>query len=170
MVKKVKPEEASRILRTVSDKAFFFARNLSDFTGDVASSLTDFLDQVTTVPLESIEFHLCPRPPDFVRWIGETLGDEYLATQTMKLDPSIKGEALRSTLHNIVEERLRELKVIAMTDVKGIGVRYATKLVESGIDSVEELAHSEPNELAQHTNVSNRVAARWIQNAQQTVT
>jgi predicted RecB family nuclease len=88
----------------------------------------------------------------------------------MKIDSSIKGEALRRTLHNIVEERLRELKVIAMTGVKGIGVRYATQLVEAGIESVEELAHYETHELAHRTNVSNRVAARWIQRAQQTIT
>jgi hypothetical protein len=170
LVKRVKPETASRILRTVSEKTFFFARNLSEYTGDAASSLTEFLDEVPNVPLESIEFHLYPRPPDFARWIKETLGDAYLATQTMKIDPSIKGEALRRTLHNIVEERLHELKVIALTGIKGIGVRYATQLVEAGIDSVEELAHYETHELAQQTNVSNRVAARWIQSAQQTVT
>lgn len=169
MVKRVNPKKASTILRTVPERAFSFAKNLGEYTGDIASSITDFLDKVKSTPLECIEFHLYPRPPDFERWIRETLGDDYLATQISKIDRSIKGEALRRTIQKIIEERLHELKLIAMTQVKGIGERNATKLITAGIDFIEDLAHYKSSELAQKIGISDRMAARWIHNAQQTL-
>jgi predicted flap endonuclease-1-like 5' DNA nuclease len=52
-----------------------------------------------------------------------------------------------------------------MTGVKGIGIRYATKLVAAGVTSVEDLAHFEPHDLSQKLEISERRAARWIQDA-----
>jgi hypothetical protein len=167
LVKRVKPDVALHILRTDPEKAFIFAKNVGEYTGDTASSLTNLLDHLPSLPMECIEFHLYPRPPDFAQWIQDTLGDEYLATQTQKINRSLQGEALRRTIQELIEDRLHELKVIAMTGVSGIGVQYATKLVDAGVDSVEDLAHYESHELSQKMGVSERVAARWIQNAHQ---
>ena len=169
MVKRVHPDVAAQILRTDPATAFLFARKVGAYTGDTASSLPDFLDHLATVPLESIEFHLYPRPPDFARWIQDALGDPYLATQTRKIPRAVKGEALRRTLHALIEDRLHELQVLALTGVKGVGIRYATKLVAAGVTSVADLAHFEPHNLSQKLGISERLAARWIQNAHHTL-
>jgi len=167
MVKRVKPDMASQILRTLSEKEFVFAKHMGDYTGEYACSLKDFFNKLQNTPLECIEFHLSPRPPDFERWIRDVLKDDYLAIQISKINRSIKGEALRHSLQQAVGDRVHELQVIAMTRVKGIGVTTSTRLVDAGIVSVEDLAHHDSTELADKIGVSERVASRWIRNAYQ---
>jgi hypothetical protein len=165
----VHPDVAAQILRTDPVTAFLFAQDIGAYTGDTASSLPEFLEHLATLPLESLEFHLYPRPPDFARWIQDALGDPYLATQTRKIPRTVTGDALRRTLHALIEDRLHELQVLALTGVKGIGSRYAMKLVAAGVTSIADLAHAETHDLSQKLGISERRAAQWIQNAHHTL-
>jgi len=51
--------EAIRILRTVKDEeAFYFYEAIGKPTGESARSLSDFLEKIKSVKLESLLFHL----------------------------------------------------------------------------------------------------------------
>lgn len=162
----VKPAIASKILRSVPEYAFHFAADIGDYTGDSAESLIDFREKLLTVPLKSVKFHLYPRPPDFQRWIRETLGDEQFAKQLATIKRS-RGERLRKTLLTLVDDRLDHLHAMKMTRVKGIGPKSSKKLVGLGITSVADLAEWNAHELAQKVGVSEKLTAKWISNAQQ---
>jgi hypothetical protein len=161
----VKPAIASRILRNVPEYAFRFAADIGDYTGDSAESLIDFREKVLTVPLKSVKFHLYPRPPDFQRWIRETLGDAQFAKQIAMIKKP-RGERLRKTLLTLIDSRLDYLHSMKMTRVKGIGPKSSKKLVALGINSVADLAACDARDLAQNTGVSEKLTAKWIQNAQ----
>ena len=166
---KVNSRLASQILRRVSEESFHFASGIGAFTGESANSLIDFQEKLDKIPLQCIRFHLYPRQPDFESWIRETLGDDYLADKIAQIDKSIKGEGLRKNLLSILESRLEHLKVIAITRVKGIGLKYSKKLIASGINSVNELAEKNPADLSIRVGVSEKIVSRWIQNAKNTL-
>jgi hypothetical protein len=161
---KVDSRLASQILRRVQE-TFLFASGLGEFTGESAVSLTDFKQKINNISLQCLEFHLYPRTPDFESWIRETLGDDYLADQISQIDKSIIGDELRNTLISLLERRLEYLKLIALTKVKGIGLKYSKKLITSGINSVHELAKKNPVDLAIRVGVSEKIASRWVQSA-----
>ncbi len=113
--RRIDPESASRILRTVPtlDKAFLFFTDVGKYTGKLASSLEDFLEKMSMVPLRSLEFHLGRR--DFQKWIKGTLEDEYLANRIDKMARTIQGEEIRKTLRKLVQNRLGQLKTAQKT-------------------------------------------------------
>ena len=99
-----------RALKTVTRKeeAFYFFTGVGNFTGKLASSLTDFRDQLKTINIESVNFHYSRQ--DFEKWIKETLGDAELAKQISGIK-GLKGEALRGEILRKVDMRIKELKV-----------------------------------------------------------
>lgn len=161
---KVDPEQAANILRNDAEHAFRYATDIGAYTGGAASSLAEFHDQLTGIPLQAIAFHLYPRQPDFQHWIRETLGDEQLAEQFAQIKRT-SGEKLRKTLQTLVGQRLEHLKITALTRVKGIGPTSATKLVAGGIDSIEALVAHAPDDLASRIGISANVAAHWVRGA-----
>ena len=151
-------------MRNVAEHAFRYATDIGAYTGGAATSLAEFHDQLAEVPQEAITFHLYPRQPDFQRWIRETLGDEQLAEQIAQIKPS-PSEKLRTTLQTLVGDRLKHLKITALTRVKGIGSTSATKLIAGDIDSIEALAAHAPDDLAQKVGIAETVAAQWTRSA-----
>jgi len=107
----IDPALASSILRTVPiQEAFMFFRNIDKYTGENASSLSEFLEQLMKVQLKSIEFHFKRR--DFERWIRLILNDKYLANEISNIDRTMQGEDLRTIIHRMVKKRLDQLKYI----------------------------------------------------------
>ena len=91
--KRTSAELDSKILMTVSMKeAFHFFTDIGQYIGKSAVSLSDFFEELKTVPVKSIEFDF--RREDFERWIRETLGDEYFANGMNRIDKSIRREEL----------------------------------------------------------------------------
>jgi len=100
-------EEVSKILGTVTyDRAFYFYDGLDKPNGDFAVSLSDFCSKINVVSAESLAFHLKRR--DFQNWISEVIGDVELAKRMDKI--KVKDNALRSTLHAFVSNRIKELQ------------------------------------------------------------
>jgi hypothetical protein len=100
--------EAIKILRMVKDEeAFYFYEDTGKPTGESAKSLSDFLEKIKTVKLESLQFHL--QRKDFQNWIEKTLGDSNLARKIERISPS-NDEALRTKIQSNIESRLKELK------------------------------------------------------------
>lgn len=100
--------EAIRILRTVKDKeAFYFYEAIGKPTGESARSLSDFLEKIKSVKLESLLFHL--QRKDFQNWINKILGDPKL-TRKIQGTPLSCNEELRTKIHTTVENRIKELR------------------------------------------------------------
>jgi len=100
-------EEVSKILGTVNyERAFYFYDGVGKPNGEFAVSLSDFCSKVNLVSSESLAFHLKRR--DFQNWIGEVVGDVELAKRLDKIQG--KNNALRSTLHAFVSNRIKELQ------------------------------------------------------------
>jgi len=100
-------EEVSKILGTVAyERAFYFYDGVSKPNGEFAVSLSDFCSKINVVSPESLAFHLKRR--DFQNWISEVVGDVELAKRMDKI--KVKDNALRSTLHAFVSNRIKELQ------------------------------------------------------------
>lgn len=100
-------EEVSKILGTVAyERAFYFYNGVGKPNGDFAVSLSDFCSKINVVSAESLAFHLKRR--DFQNWISEVIGDVELAKRMDKI--RVKDNALRSTLHAFVSNRIKELQ------------------------------------------------------------
>jgi predicted lactoylglutathione lyase len=100
--------ETVTILRTVGDnEAFNFYEALGKPTGETARNLTDFLEKVKSVKLESLVFHL--QRNDFQNWIEKTLGDSKLAGK-LKMISSSNRDDVRMNIHRTVENRIKELR------------------------------------------------------------
>lgn len=96
------------ILREVSiAESFLFFTGLGEYTGELASSLADFLKKLQHVPLRSIEFHF--RRGDFERWIKETVGDSELADTLSNIDRSLRGEKLSEVISARIENHINQL-------------------------------------------------------------
>lgn len=54
----------------------------------------------------------------------------------------------------------------AVTEVKGIGPSYAGSLGEAGVETVAQLAASDPETLADETGISEKRISRWVQRAE----
>jgi len=107
---RIDSETASRILRSVSvQEAFLFFTDIGQYTGEFAQSLETFYDEISNVPLESLDFHF--RRGDFEKWIKEMLGDAYLADRISRIDKSVRGEKLKARLKGTVKRRLNQLKI-----------------------------------------------------------
>jgi len=104
--------EAIKILRMVKDEeAFYFYEDTGKPSGESAKSLSDFLEKIKTVKLESLQFHL--QRKDFQNWIEKTLGDSKLARKIEGISPS-NDEALRTKIQSNIESRLKELKEVSI--------------------------------------------------------
>jgi len=100
-------EEVSKILGTVAfERAFYFNDGIDKPNGEFAVSLSDFCNKINLVSSESLAFHLKRR--DFQNWISEVIGDVELANRMDKIH--VKENALRSTLHAFVSNRIKELQ------------------------------------------------------------
>ena len=105
--------EAIKILRTVKDEeAFYFYEAIGKPTGESARSLSDFLEKIKSVKLESLLFHL--QRKDFQNWIKKTLGDSKLALKMDGIPPSYDDD-LRTKIHATVENRIKELRDASLT-------------------------------------------------------
>ena len=100
--------ETVTILRTVGDnEAFNFYEAVGKPTGETARNLTDFLEKVKSVKLESLVFHL--QRNDFQNWIEKTLGDSKLARKLGMISSSNRDD-VRMNIHRTVENRIKELR------------------------------------------------------------
>ena len=102
---KTDPKLASNILRIVpANNAFYFFTDIGQYTNRCSNYLADFCNAIRTIDAKSVEFHF--KRGDFALWISETLGDNELANEISKVSKTIRGEELRTTIHQIVEMRL----------------------------------------------------------------
>lgn len=105
-------ELASKILRSVPEsQEFHFYLEIGKPTGQTAVSLTDFVEKLAAVNVQSINFHYSRK--DFQKWIREVFGDAELALRLGRIGRvrmGISGEALRSEITRAVKLRLNELK------------------------------------------------------------
>jgi len=101
----------SRVLRSVlREEAFYFFTSIGNYTGQSASSLDEFLQQIKEVNIKSLEFHLYRE--DFEKWIAQTLGDAKLAEDIKSLrNMKVVGNALRDRLYFLVSRRIKDLKI-----------------------------------------------------------
>lgn len=100
--------DAVRILRTVrNDEAFYFYEAIGKPTGEMARSLSEFIEKTNSVKLESLLFHL--QRKDFQNWIKKTLGDSKLARRIGRIPPTYNDD-LRIKIHTTVENRIKELR------------------------------------------------------------
>ncbi len=105
--------ETVKILRTVGDnEAFNFYEAVGKPTGETARNLTDFLEKVKSVKLESLVFHL--QRKDFQNWIEKTLGDSKLAGKLGMISSSNRDD-VRMNIHRTVENRIKELRESSCT-------------------------------------------------------
>jgi len=106
---RIDSELASKILRTVpQNQAFYFFTGVGQYSGELATSLTDFCRKIETIDVRAVDFHFKRR--DFQKWIRGTIGDLDLANEIDKIQKSIQGEKLRDKIHQTIERRLTELK------------------------------------------------------------
>jgi hypothetical protein len=104
----LRQEVVQRILRRVPyQEGFRFSRGFGDYTGQVATSLEDFVDMLRTVDLKSIVFHM--ERGDFEKWVQIIFGDEELA-QIIHRRSIFVGENLRNELLAAITNHLDELK------------------------------------------------------------
>jgi len=111
-IPEVNSENAKTILADMPpDSSFHFYAGVGKPLSLQAQSLRDFSHKILQVNMESIEFH--KSRGDFEAWFTG-LGDVELAKKTALLKEKMEGEALRSRLHDIVENRC-----IVLTSVAG---------------------------------------------------
>jgi hypothetical protein len=100
--------EAVKTLRAVRDhEAFYFYEAVGKPTGEIARSLSDFLDMVKSVRSESLMFHL--QRGDFQNWIEKILGDSKLAEELGTISSS-NSDDTRMSIYKAVEDRIKELR------------------------------------------------------------
>lgn len=92
------------------EKAFYFFKDVGQYTGDFALSLEEFYEMMDKVPLQSLEFHFLRG--DFEKWIREVLGDAYLADRISSINRSFKAKKLKAMLKRKVRRRINQLKKI----------------------------------------------------------
>ncbi len=106
---------SSNILRIVlANNAFYFFTDIGQYTNRCSTCLTDFCNAIQTVDVRSVEFHF--ERGDFALWIRGTLGDNKLANEINRISKTIRGEELRTTIHQTVEARLTKLKKLEASE------------------------------------------------------
>ena len=100
---------AGKFLRTVAkSEGLELYKAPGEFTGKTATSLSDLHDKLKTVDVRAVNHHFKRR--EFERWIRNNIGDEELARRFGKLDRELHGEKLRTSMINLIQVRLGELK------------------------------------------------------------
>jgi len=103
-------ETAQKILSPVPyEKGFHFFMTDGHYSGETATSLCTFLRSLSSVDVQSIQFHF--ERGDFQKWIRTILGDEDLALRIDKIDRTLPQETLVQLLSNIVQKRISELQL-----------------------------------------------------------
>jgi hypothetical protein len=106
-------EMASKILRRVPYKeGFHFSTGIGEHTDKTSTSLSDFMVDLQSIDLRSVEFHFLRQ--DFEKWIRIVLGDEELAMTIGALKKDLRGEELRKAILIILKKRLDDLTRLAM--------------------------------------------------------
>lgn len=104
-------EKAQKILSPVPyDHGFHFFAPDGHYSGETATSLCSFLNDLKHLDIESIRFHFERR--DFQKWLRTTIGDEELAQKIDEIDRTTPDEPLRQQLSEVVEKRISELQLI----------------------------------------------------------
>jgi hypothetical protein len=86
-------------------KAFYFYTNIGAPTGQVASSLEGFANQLKTVNVASIEFHM--QRGDFENWIRDVFHNNKLAARLKLIKAlGLKGEKLREAVYEEVKRNM----------------------------------------------------------------
>ena len=102
-------EFANRVLRSVPiHECFLFFNDIGQYTGEMASSLENFLEKLKKISIKTIEFHFGRE--DYAKWIKETLGDTRLADRINKINKATHCEELIKTLLVRIERRVNQLK------------------------------------------------------------
>lgn len=116
--------DAVRILRTVrNDESFYFYEAIGKPTGEMARSLSEFIEKTNSVKLESLLFHL--QRKDFQNWIKKTLGDSKLARRMGRIPPTYNDD-LRIKIRTTVENRIKELRGEPLTLLVNEGIAVAS--------------------------------------------
>ena len=99
----------AEILRTVpQEEGFHFTTEQGVYTGVTATSLSDFVEKLETIDVNSVMFH--SSRGDFQKWINDKLADKALSNQMCFIEPASSGEHVRKQLSRMVQKRLTELK------------------------------------------------------------
>ena len=109
-----KPEFRYRLLlrKLPTRRGFTFFYEFAKPTKLTAYSLEEFYSAIKVVDLRSIRFHM--ERGDFERWLSQAVGDKELAKRLSEIsDEHLDGEALRSRLLKVLEDRIRELKRVS---------------------------------------------------------
>lgn len=89
-------------------KPFYFFNNIGDYSGILACSLSEFLEAIKKVNIESIEFHL--NRDDFQKWIKD-MDYKKLANKLNTIKKSkIKEEKLRTKIIDTISTFLKKEK------------------------------------------------------------
>ncbi len=100
-------EVVDGIVAVPRDKAFYFYTSLGAYTGEMATSIDEFLEGIGTVPIPSLEFHIVRR--DFEKWAKDVVRSMVLADRLRDVRrKGLLGEELKSELVGCVERWRRE--------------------------------------------------------------
>jgi hypothetical protein len=107
-----KNNKKAETVKTLSDvkpeNAFLFALGEGSFTGKSAQNLDSLCEEMKTIDLKSVEFHLLRR--DFESWI-RYLGDDTLALQIAKIrNMPFDGEETRGMIVEVINKRINKSK------------------------------------------------------------
>lgn len=110
-LEKLDREKVAKILRTLpSGEGFYFYRDIGQYTGKMASSLSEFHKILDEIEDKSINFHL--DNGDFEHWLVH-VGDEELAARLREIASSDLGyTALKSAIREVVGRRLETFALI----------------------------------------------------------
>jgi len=110
-LEKLDREKVAKILRTLpTGEGFYFYRDIGQYTGKMASSLSEFHKILDEIEDKSIQFHL--DNGDFERWLIH-VGDEYLAARVREIASSnLEYTVLRSAILEAVGRRLETFALL----------------------------------------------------------
>jgi tRNA acetyltransferase TAN1 len=87
------------------EKAFYFFRSIGTYTGEKASSPSEFLERIKEIDYESLDFHLYRG--DFQKWFRDVWRFDELADKIAeKEEENLKGELLRVQIIDLVSNFL----------------------------------------------------------------
>jgi len=109
---KISKDMAMKVLSPIlPQSAFYFYTDVGAPTGKAAASLEEFCNQLKTIGVTSIEFHM--RRGDFENWVKNVLGDMELAARLERIKIlSLSGEELRTKVYDEVKTRYDALSEI----------------------------------------------------------
>jgi predicted transcriptional regulator len=110
-LEKLDREKIAKILRALPNgEGFYFYRDIGQYTGKMASSLSEFHKILDEIEDKSIKFHL--DNGDFERWLIH-VGDEDLAVRLREIVSSnLEYAVLRSAILEAVGRRLGALTLL----------------------------------------------------------